>query len=404
MAVQDNIVYLHTGLPGAAQVSGLAGALEAWLYQALVSGFNSDTCTITREGNVATVTRANHGFIAGPPAPGFTSGPPGTWVQISGADQPEYNGMFLPLSATTNTFTIQVSGAPASPATGAITCKFAPLGWTRPLTAGATKSLFRGDDHAAASTQFIVDDTGLLTAQGARNTYVFGLENYTDINTYGQRYPTAAQLQFGVLWRKSNALSNADRAAWIIGNGRFMHVGIAWSSNYPGRYSWYWCGDPISDLIGDPYPGVVAGHNSDDPVHPAHNLGTGIVGAYVTNVSVTGLFKARGYSKLGSAIGVGLVGQSAASNYFGNSSPLGAINPITQGYDACPIDLTDGSTPIGHLPGVYQPYQNVGLAHGDILPPAATFLTGKAVLVLGVQDPNLVVGGKAFFDLTGPWT
>lgn len=64
--------------------------------------------SITRNGTTATVTIPNHGYSNG------------NQVRISGADQPEYNGLFAIGGVTTNTFTITVSGTPASPATGLI--------------------------------------------------------------------------------------------------------------------------------------------------------------------------------------------------------------------------------------------------------------------------------------------
>jgi len=64
---------------------------------------------ITRSGATATTTLNGHGFANG------------NLVLISGAVQPEYNGVFAIGNVTANTFTYTVSGTPASPATGAIT-------------------------------------------------------------------------------------------------------------------------------------------------------------------------------------------------------------------------------------------------------------------------------------------
>ncbi len=64
--------------------------------------------TITRSGSTATVTIPGHGYVNGDS------------VQISGADQPEYNGTFTISGATASTFNITVSGTPATTATGNI--------------------------------------------------------------------------------------------------------------------------------------------------------------------------------------------------------------------------------------------------------------------------------------------
>ncbi len=75
------------------------------------AGVAKTVASLTRSGSTATAMVLNHGFVAG------------NSVQIVGADQPEYNGVFVITSATANTFQFQVSGMPASPATGTITAR-----------------------------------------------------------------------------------------------------------------------------------------------------------------------------------------------------------------------------------------------------------------------------------------
>ncbi len=66
---------------------------------------------ITRNGSTATITLFGHDFTAN------------DRVMISGADQPEYNGIFVVNSPSSAAFTIAISGTPASPATGRIICR-----------------------------------------------------------------------------------------------------------------------------------------------------------------------------------------------------------------------------------------------------------------------------------------
>ncbi|MDB5304598.1 MAG: hypothetical protein JWM97_2147, partial [Phycisphaerales bacterium] len=72
--------------------------------------------SITRSGATATATIFGHGFGVGDS------------IQISGADQPEYNGTFTVSAVANSTFTFTVSGSPATPATfsgsGAMTCRW----------------------------------------------------------------------------------------------------------------------------------------------------------------------------------------------------------------------------------------------------------------------------------------
>ncbi len=65
--------------------------------------------SITRSGSTVTVTSNGHGYSNG------------NIIQISGADQPEYNGFFVISNVTTNTYTYTIAGTPVSPATGTIT-------------------------------------------------------------------------------------------------------------------------------------------------------------------------------------------------------------------------------------------------------------------------------------------
>lgn len=63
---------------------------------------------IARSGSTATVTHASHGLASG------------NSVRIRGADQPEYNGIFVITVTGSDTYTYTVAGTPATPATGTI--------------------------------------------------------------------------------------------------------------------------------------------------------------------------------------------------------------------------------------------------------------------------------------------
>jgi hypothetical protein len=69
----------------------------------------SQSVTITRSGTTATVTLNAHGYSVG------------ALVIIAGASQAAYNGTKTILSVATNSFTYEVTGSPATPATGTIT-------------------------------------------------------------------------------------------------------------------------------------------------------------------------------------------------------------------------------------------------------------------------------------------
>lgn len=66
------------------------------------------TVTITRSGSTATVAHTAHGFVTG------------NKVRIRGADQSEYNGIFVITVTGTDEYTYAVAGTPDTPATGTI--------------------------------------------------------------------------------------------------------------------------------------------------------------------------------------------------------------------------------------------------------------------------------------------
>ncbi len=73
------------------------------------------TVTITRSGSTATVSHTSHGLQTN------------DYVQIVGADQPEYDGVKLITVTGANSYTYTVSGSPATPATGTIKSTFVAL-------------------------------------------------------------------------------------------------------------------------------------------------------------------------------------------------------------------------------------------------------------------------------------
>jgi len=81
-------------------------------------GGQLSVASITRSGTTATV------LLTADTDPEIING---DTIEIQGADQSEYNGEFTMTKINASSFTITVSGTPASPATGTITCS-QPLG------------------------------------------------------------------------------------------------------------------------------------------------------------------------------------------------------------------------------------------------------------------------------------
>lgn len=90
-----------------------AGELTEQLTILTSTPVTVQVASITRVGAVATVTTQS--------AHGFTTG---DFVTHAGATQPEYNGEFQVTVTGPTTYTVAVSGTPATPATGTITTVF----------------------------------------------------------------------------------------------------------------------------------------------------------------------------------------------------------------------------------------------------------------------------------------
>ncbi len=108
---------------------------------------------ITRSGSIATVTIPGHGYAEG------------DWVLIRGANEPEYNGLFVISGVTSDTFDYSVDGTPATPATGTILAQANYYTYTGPISIDHTTTVraaaFKAG-HAAtgvdAQTYVFVDD------------------------------------------------------------------------------------------------------------------------------------------------------------------------------------------------------------------------------------------------------
>lgn len=117
--------------------------------------------TITRSGSTATVTTAgNHQLVTDQPA------------TIIGADQAEYNGSFFITVTGDTTFTYEVTGTPATPATGtinALSCVFteAESGFV-PAPGQVAAYVLRDNDIDIIPTQTVLDLTkDAIIADGA---------------------------------------------------------------------------------------------------------------------------------------------------------------------------------------------------------------------------------------------
>lgn len=233
---------------GAPSLSGQVGTLIALLDALFLNGYNSQTVTsVTRTGAVATVTKTGHGYRDG------------AVLVHAGADQVEYNVKAKITVVDANTYTYPVSGTPATPATGVITAKVAPAGWTKEFS-GTNVAVYRPPQ----GTRFYlrVLDDGSDATNGARVAMIRGYETMTDVNTGTGDFPTAAQMSTGIFASKS---STADAVArpWVVEvDEKRVVVHNAYASTYPDSYNHWGFGDLVGASAADLYPCFIFGCSS----------------------------------------------------------------------------------------------------------------------------------------------
>jgi hypothetical protein len=180
---------------GSPVISGEVDKLRAFIQAIGVDGYNTKTITITRSGGTATASCTAHGYVDK------------HVLTVWNADQAEYNGEHCVTWVDANTFTFPVSGSPASPATGTISAKVAPIGLTQPFT-GTNKGVFLFP--AGSNGAYLrIDDTN------AQNSQVRGFESMSDVDTGSNPCPTIAEYALGsgpYIYKSTTA--NSTARAW----------------------------------------------------------------------------------------------------------------------------------------------------------------------------------------------
>jgi len=238
-------LYRHTDA-GAPVLTGAPGSIAALLHACLVVGINaSGVDSITRDGSTVTATvSAGHGLTQG------------VVVNISGAEEDEYNGNHRITSATVSAFDFELAASltPATPATGALYCKMAPAGWERSFVSGdAQRAAFRSLAVDATGYHIYIEDTN---NQGTRRAGVRGYEAMSDIDSGSNPFPFSPADDQWCYWYKGGDETTARDWALIADDKLF------WLYFNNGSHRVVCCGDLVSHLPTDAYNCVVSGSSS----------------------------------------------------------------------------------------------------------------------------------------------
>lgn len=384
-------------MAAAPTLTGQAGSIIGILDACLQDGFGSKSASsLVVAGGIATLTFSG----------GASSAQVGSVILVAGATPSGLNGEQKVLSANSTTVTF-ATGLSNQTATGTITFKMAPAGFTKAFT-GTNLAAYRSDDVTGNRMYLRVDDTGTTNAR------VVGYETMSDVNTGTGPFPTASQQSGGDYWTKSSTANSTTNIWYLFTNGKIFYFARAFRSGNNGLnldFEIHGFGDISSVKSGDAFNVILSGNGSDQSasnVTATSNLWYG-----ASNWS-TGFALARSYSGLGSAVQAGKyypsmngsAGGCSGANSAGSLFP----NPADGGLYVVPLFVfeTTGSTANnvyrGVVPGFYctpQLIPNGTYTPGDLIT-GVTGLAGKVLKVMTCQFSSSVSGLVAF-DITGPW-
>ena len=366
-------------------LSGTAQALQSILRAALTTGFGSKAAqSMSVASGIATVAYATaHAYEAG------------KVLRVTGAGLAAANGEQLVTSATTNSVSFAVPGAPDGAVSGAITTDFAPLGWAETYTSGGT-SVFKPSVVEATGMLLRVDDTGTTNAR------VRGFESMTDVNTGVGPIPLDSQVAGGLYWPKSGAASGAARPWYLVGDARGFYLAL--DPQGTGRYTLIYVGDLASQKSGDAYGFLITGNQGDQTA--LTTVPDGCCG-WSHRSARGGAYLARLHTGIGQSVAAQRIGAhhngSAADVYAGTAGySLGAYpNGPDNGLLTGALEVFSSGVR-GVLPGLLHPVQDCGSAFstGTIIV-GTDDMAGQKLMALRVAPPaGAVTAGTVFINLS----
>ena len=390
MPADTSVKYFHSEMAGAPSLSGTAGALISVLDACLVNGFGLKSVdALVIAANEATMTiSTGHSFEVGSVA------------LVEGVTTPAaINGQHRVAATTGTTVKFETTGIADQTATGTITTKLAPAGWSKAFS-GTNLAAYKQIDLASSGMYMRIDDTA---AQVAR---VVGYETMSDVNTGADPFPTALQLSGGGYIPKSSAASSATRRWLVVATSRAAYIMPAYHASYADAHANAFFGDVVSRKVGDTYSCTLV-------AEIANNANSGAVGIVVGNVA---------YGRVGAWIARDHVGLSKSLSSFiipgapivNGSAIVASGDPSFPAYPS-PVDgvlqvgrafVQEGSTiaayPRGEFPGFLWSFNFIGLTYfpTKTLVDAEGALAGRKLLSVTFGGAS---GHRFFIDVTGPW-
>ncbi|WP_439835903.1 hypothetical protein [Aeromonas caviae] len=380
-----------------------AGALTALLKAVLVTGFGTLTLTSlvwdATEGAAKATIAAGHAYKQD------------SVIEVTGAIPADYNGEHRVKKVSTTEVWFELDGGnPGASASGTLTMKVAPLGWT--LThesADGMVAIYRPTDVSASGNVSLRVDNTAFSGWSGSNAYsstqylakVALVEDVVDINTYTtiyeHRWPATQRYSTTKVW---DLIGDPQLFYWLpaIGN-----------TNYQAFYCF---GYLKSIRPGDRYHAILQHYWTTSVTDVNSHWASRDGGAGVNNWGTTmSAFNdtsyralARPYHQLFGTTGWWIKGLFTR---FGQGMyvPNGADNGFYMSTD--PIMVMENNNHLrGYLPGLICPFGDVAawdrknFANLPALPgKLVRFIRPLYQANVYNSDPRSLVG----FDLTGPW-
>ena len=374
-----NVVYFNSTMSGAPSLNNAVNTAISVLDACLVDGFGSVTVnSLVVASDVATATvSGGHQFAM--------IGNTGPVIRISGANPPALNGDWRVTVISPTVFTFATTGITDQTATGTISAKRAPAGFSK-VFSDTNKAVYRSDDVTGNRHYLRVDDS-----IGA-NARLRGFETMSDVDTGTGPFPTDAQLSGGAYLHKSSAATN--RAWFLISDGLMVYFICDASGVWGSGTGGFIFGDPIPYKTPDPYATCLIAGNAASASAFCYSL-----------TSSNGAWMPRSYTGIGGSVWSLRRSHISTSElgFSGSSVNQPFPNPVDNSLHVWPVDCWEWfSTYVayarGIMPGFWNPIHQSGPAHLSFHEEIAQ-LPGRTLLTLNAWGSNY----RVLFDLTGPW-
>lgn len=352
--------WFDSTMSGAPSLTGESGKMIGVLDACLISGFGSVTLSsLTVTSGVATATvNTGHGFFDH------------VVVLVAGATPSGLNGKKRIAKTGINTFVFDATGISDQTATGTITAKMAPVGWTK-VYSGTNKAVYARTALAATAMKLRVDDSP------AQYPTLIMYEAMSDVDTGTGLAPTSGSYYFA----KSSAASSTARAWRLFADATAFYL----FANADGSV---W---PAAMFFGDIVP-----HRSGDAYHAlllAHAAANTTSHLYFCDGTTTGALLSRSYSQVGAAVASGRYSHRKCQ-YIGADGML-TPNYVDNAVHLWPVECWESTTfARGVMPGLYCAVHDASIPDGTIL------VSGDR-RILHQQTFN--ASYRAAIDITGPW-